>query len=108
MSEICPPTFDLPPELWICIHRLATSHLSPLATVYAERDAPEDSETPISSFFKAVSSIARVCKLWRGLAQELLYENIHMAASRSLLDALDQPELARRVRSICIREKALR
>ncbi|KAJ7162365.1 hypothetical protein C8R46DRAFT_348021 [Mycena filopes] len=103
MSQISTPTFGLPPELWTCIHRLATSHLSPLATVYAARDvSPEESEAQLSSFLKAVSSLGRVCKLWRDLALEILYENIRISEWSSLSAALDRPELARRVRSISL------
>ncbi|KAJ7162364.1 hypothetical protein C8R46DRAFT_1353317 [Mycena filopes] len=101
MPQAGAATLDLPPELWMYIHRLATSNLSPLATVYSARDAsPEESEAQLSSFLKAVSSLGRVCRLWKDLTQELLYENIRITEWPSLSAALDRPELARRVRSI--------
>ncbi|KAJ7137257.1 hypothetical protein C8R46DRAFT_1138006, partial [Mycena filopes] len=104
MPQTGTATLDLPPELWMCIHRLATSHLSPLAPVYAARDAsPEESEAQLSSFlitWQAASSLGRVCRLWKDLTQELLFENIRITEWSSLSAALDRPELARRVRSI--------
>ncbi|KAJ7164282.1 hypothetical protein C8R46DRAFT_952995 [Mycena filopes] len=100
MPETGAATLDLPPELWMRIHRLATSHLSPLTTVYAGRDTPEESESQLSSFLMAAGSLGRVCRLWKELAQELMYENIRITEWASLSAALDRPELARRVRSI--------
>ncbi|KAJ6627634.1 hypothetical protein B0H10DRAFT_1993483 [Mycena sp. CBHHK59/15] len=97
---------SLPPELWLYVHRLATSYRSPLDLAYSSRDRYGSSEDPFNgtrSFFQAwrCCSFVRVCKLWNELAQELLYENVKVNNRFATLSAvLERPETARLVRSI--------
>ncbi|KAJ7762631.1 hypothetical protein B0H16DRAFT_1719082 [Mycena metata] len=106
MSEIS-RTLDLPPELWIYIHRLVTSELSPLANLDSvEKDfamvAIPVTDEEFSRFLKVVCSLGRVYKLWNELTQEILYENVWVKGAEkwpSLSAALERP-LARRVRSV--------
>ncbi|KAJ6627644.1 hypothetical protein B0H10DRAFT_1993512 [Mycena sp. CBHHK59/15] len=95
---------SLPPELWLYVHRLATSYRSPLDLAYSSRDRYGASEDPFNgtrSFFQDVCSFVRVCKLWNELAQELLYENVKVNNRFAMLSAvLERPETARLVRSI--------
>ncbi|KAJ6543164.1 hypothetical protein B0H19DRAFT_1172923 [Mycena capillaripes] len=81
-------TFSLPPELWLHVHRLATSESSPLAIASADRFHYEPIRDPlkgcgISCGFPIViardqdaHSFVLVCRMWHGLAKEILYENV--------------------------------
>ncbi|KAJ6572282.1 hypothetical protein B0H19DRAFT_681156 [Mycena capillaripes] len=101
---------SLPPELWLFIHRLALSDISPLVEVYSEDEIIQYSTTPdyplnysqLQRFLEAARSLGCVCRLWSRLAQEFLYENIWVDDQRwsSLSLALEQPHIARRVRSV--------
>ncbi|KAJ7836039.1 hypothetical protein B0H14DRAFT_3870904, partial [Mycena olivaceomarginata] len=101
---------DLPAELWMYIHRLALSDISPLAKLHAQDEiiryiGPEHpmSDKDLKPFFKAARSLQRVCRLWAKLAQDLLYENIWVNETRrwpSLSSALLQPEIAILVRNV--------
>ncbi|KAJ7306852.1 hypothetical protein DFH08DRAFT_1088882 [Mycena albidolilacea] len=101
---------DLPAELWMYIHRLALSDISPLAKLHAQDETiryngPEHpmSDKNLKPFFKAARSLQRVCRLWAKLAQDLLYENIRVNETRrwpSLSNALLQPEIAILVRNV--------
>ncbi|KAJ7825061.1 hypothetical protein B0H14DRAFT_3874642 [Mycena olivaceomarginata] len=84
---------DLPAELWMYIHRLALSDISPLAKLHAQDEiiryiGPEHpmSDKDLKPFFKAARSLQRVCRLWAKLAQDLF--------------ALLQPEIAILVRNV--------
>ncbi|KAJ6599886.1 hypothetical protein DFH09DRAFT_1504169 [Mycena vulgaris] len=101
------PLPELPPELWICIHRLATAHLSPLA---AYDDADDDelklddplNERDMQRFLRAVRSLARVCRLWNALTRELLFSHVHVNTrfATSLAPALADPSTAAAVRAV--------
>ncbi|KAJ7150844.1 hypothetical protein C8R43DRAFT_1005396 [Mycena crocata] len=94
---------SLPAELWIYIHHLATRELSPLAEVFGNAAATEDplSDRDMLRFLQAARSLGRVCRLWNGLAQELLYQNVWVNNRfASLSAALERPDTARLVRSI--------
>ncbi|KAJ6580894.1 hypothetical protein B0H19DRAFT_1228440 [Mycena capillaripes] len=106
-KRVSTPT--LPPELWICIHRLAVLDISPLAKVYADDDVIKHSATPedpvndhqLQRFLRAVCSLRRVCRLWSELAQELLYENVWVNKRwPSLFSGLEKLHIARLVRSV--------
>ncbi|KAJ7096144.1 hypothetical protein C8R44DRAFT_748992 [Mycena epipterygia] len=86
----------LPPELWIYIHRLAVSHISPDES----KDDPLN-DRDMQRFLQAARSLARVCRLWNDLARDILYENVLVNKRfASLSAALEQPETARLVRNI--------
>ncbi|KAF8217609.1 hypothetical protein K438DRAFT_1952495 [Mycena galopus ATCC 62051] len=102
---------SLPPELWLYIHRLAVSHLSPLARLYSDEDVIVKHETtldPLSNcellvFLRAACSLRLVCRLWSELAKELLYECIWLnveGCPPPLYSALQQHDTARLVRSV--------
>ncbi|KAF8217605.1 hypothetical protein K438DRAFT_1795317 [Mycena galopus ATCC 62051] len=101
----------LPYELWLYIHRLAVSDISPVARDCVQDEAVKYSGRPdhplndqdLQRFLKAARSLGRVCRLWAELAQELLYENIWVNDSKrwpSLSKALLQPDRAGLVRNI--------
>ncbi|KAJ7749210.1 hypothetical protein B0H16DRAFT_1888261 [Mycena metata] len=112
MSRRRVSTPSLPPELWIYIHRLALSNLSPLAKIYASSDTiirsgakPDDhpaNDRDLQLFLKAARSLRCVCRLWSELGLELLFENIWINDSGwpSLSSSLQHPNVARLVRSI--------
>ncbi|KAJ7199131.1 hypothetical protein GGX14DRAFT_699859 [Mycena pura] len=99
---------SLPPELWICIHRLAIEDVSPLRKAYREIHDPDNKFKAATApdarrFLKAARSLMSVCRLWNRLARELLYENVWIADTRrwaSLSAALQRPNIARHVRSL--------
>ncbi|KAJ7034587.1 hypothetical protein C8F04DRAFT_1101482 [Mycena alexandri] len=112
MSRRRVSTPSLPPELWIYIHRLALSNLSPLAKIYASNDTiirngakPDDpaNDRDLQLFLKAARSLRCVCRLWSELGLELLFENIWVNGDKrwpSLSSGLQRPDVARLVRSI--------
>ncbi|KAJ7663865.1 hypothetical protein DFH06DRAFT_1324377 [Mycena polygramma] len=100
---------SLPPELWMYIHRLALSDLSPLARLYANDGVVRHSTTPddpvndrqLQRFLKVACSLRRVCRLWSHLAQELLFENVWVNKRwSSLSSSLQQSDIARLVRVV--------
>ncbi|KAJ7199126.1 hypothetical protein GGX14DRAFT_662104 [Mycena pura] len=98
---------SLPPELWICIHRLAIEDISPhefLDPVYSTPATPDQlDDHSVRRFLKVSLSLVSVCRLWNRLAQELLYENVWLTDTRrwaSLSAALQRPDIARHVRSL--------
>ncbi|KAJ6572281.1 hypothetical protein B0H19DRAFT_681159 [Mycena capillaripes] len=108
MSAASKPS--LPPELWMYIHRLALSDISPLAKVYSEDEIIQYRTKPdyplkhseLQRFLEAARSLGCVCRLWNRLAEQLLYENICVNDRPwpSLSLALEQPRIARQVRSV--------
>ncbi|KAJ7328712.1 hypothetical protein DFH08DRAFT_883090 [Mycena albidolilacea] len=98
------PASALPAELWLYIHRLATSATSPMVVASADRyryDPVTDPLTDIEHFWRQVSSFVRVCRLWNDLANELLYENIRVDDQfDALCTALQNPVNADLVRSV--------
>ncbi|KAJ7778398.1 hypothetical protein B0H16DRAFT_1711902 [Mycena metata] len=112
MSHRRGSTPSLPPELWIYIHRLALSTLSPLAKIYASNDTiirsgakPDDpvNDRNLQLFLTAARSLRCVCRLWSELGLELLFENIWVNSTRrwpSLSSGLQHPNVAHLVRSI--------
>ncbi|KAJ6469333.1 hypothetical protein C8R45DRAFT_1166874 [Mycena sanguinolenta] len=104
---------SLPLELWLYIHRLAVSHLYPLAELNADEDVIVKHDTALSDplnsrklqdFLEAACSLRLVCRLWGELAKELLNECIWVKDDGhppSLLAALHQPSIRRLVR--CVR-----
>ncbi|KAJ7669477.1 hypothetical protein DFH06DRAFT_1321549 [Mycena polygramma] len=103
---------NLPPELWIDIHRLVVSDILQPAQVSANVDVtnynatgPEEAlnELDLQSFLEAARSLTNVCRLWNNLAQGLLYENICVPDQErwlSLRNALQKPDNACRVRRV--------
>ncbi|KAJ7154549.1 hypothetical protein C8R46DRAFT_1356600 [Mycena filopes] len=112
MSRRRVPMPSLPPELWLYIHRLALSELSPLAKIDARDDIiirngakPDDpvNDREVQRFLKAACSLRWVCRLWSDLGLELLYENVWVNGNKqwpSLSGGLEHPNVARLVRSI--------
>ncbi|KAJ6599929.1 hypothetical protein DFH09DRAFT_1303285 [Mycena vulgaris] len=105
-SKCKAPLPELPPELWICIHRLATAHLSPLAA-YDDDDEGLELDDPLNErdmqrFLRAVRSLARVSRLWNALTRELLFSHVHVNArfATSLAPALADPSTAAVVRAV--------
>ncbi|KAJ7742150.1 hypothetical protein DFH07DRAFT_1063800 [Mycena maculata] len=97
----------LPPEIWLYIHRLATSETTPLATAQSagfQYAAPADPLQSIHYFLWDVCSFVLVCRLWNSLANELLYENVEVPKNEhsfsTLSATLERPGTARLVRSI--------
>ncbi|KAJ7670387.1 hypothetical protein B0H17DRAFT_1209375 [Mycena rosella] len=95
---------ELPPELWMYIHRLATVDVSPLTCAYEGRSTIAENplnEHDLQRYFRAVRTLARVCKLWNGLTHGLMYENVQIGRRfASLVAAIARPETAGAVRSI--------
>ncbi|KAJ7742165.1 hypothetical protein DFH07DRAFT_44733 [Mycena maculata] len=98
----------LPPEIWLYIHRLATSDTSPLAVAFSTRlqyAAPADPLQHIQDFLRDACSLVLVCRLWNSWANELLYENVPVPVNdhlfHTLYTALERPGTASLVRSIC-------
>ncbi|KAJ7484248.1 hypothetical protein FB451DRAFT_1435424 [Mycena latifolia] len=97
-------TPQLPPELWMDIHRLATAHLSPLVAAFDVDDCSDDdplNERDLQRYLRAVRALGRVCRQWTDLTHGLLYENVHVNRRfASLAAALARPETAGAVRSV--------
>ncbi|KAJ7093468.1 hypothetical protein B0H15DRAFT_947591 [Mycena belliarum] len=95
---------QLPPELWIDIHRLATESLSPLAAVYDKRSSNSDdplNDLDLQRYLRAVRTLARVCRLWNSITRDLLYAHVRINARfNSLATALADPSTAAAVRSV--------
>ncbi|KAF8144100.1 hypothetical protein K438DRAFT_2029301 [Mycena galopus ATCC 62051] len=97
-------TLSLPPEIWRHVHRLATSESSPLAKGSADRFQYEPIRDPLKDmqdFLRDARSFVLVCRMWHGLAKEILYENVRVDAQFYILYAsLQRLSTARLVRSI--------
>ncbi|KAJ7463098.1 hypothetical protein B0H11DRAFT_1923036 [Mycena galericulata] len=97
-------TLSLPPEIWLHVHRMATSESSPLAKASADRFQYEPIRDPLKdmqNFLRDARSFVLVCRMWHGLAKEILYENVRVDARFYILYAsLQRPFTARLVRSI--------
>ncbi|KAJ7512314.1 hypothetical protein B0H11DRAFT_2214122 [Mycena galericulata] len=95
---------SLPHEIWLYIHRLATSDSSPLVAARSERyqyAVPSDPLNDSQEFLRDTRSFVLVSRLWNSLANELLYENVRVNERfDSLYAALLRPENASLVRSI--------
>ncbi|KAJ7199203.1 hypothetical protein GGX14DRAFT_662326 [Mycena pura] len=105
-------SFYLPPEIWLHIHRLATSHTSPLAKACSDRFEVHlvilsDPFKDMAAFLRDALSFSLVSKLWKNLANELFLENIVVDQQPfdSLLHTLQLPEKAHLVRSIKLSSK---
>ncbi|KAJ7096156.1 hypothetical protein C8R44DRAFT_989431 [Mycena epipterygia] len=99
----------LPPEIWLYIHRLATSDTSPLNIAYSDRFQYVDSRDPLKEmqdFLQDAYSFVLVCRLWNSLANEILYENVRVDNwFPNLYAALRRPGTSRLVRSIRLSAK---
>ncbi|KAJ6579401.1 hypothetical protein B0H10DRAFT_2083317 [Mycena sp. CBHHK59/15] len=97
-------TFSLPPEIWLHVHRLATSESSPFAKASADRFQYEPIRDPLKDmrdFLRDARSFVLVCRMWHGLAKEILYENVRVDARFYILyPSLQRPSTARLVHSI--------
>ncbi|KAJ6572280.1 hypothetical protein B0H19DRAFT_1231792 [Mycena capillaripes] len=102
---------SLPAELWMFIHRMALSDISPLAKVYSEDEIMQYNTTAdlplkhreLQRFLEAARLLRCVCRLWSKVAQEVLFENLWVNNKMrwpSLSLALEQPDIARLVRSV--------
>ncbi|KAJ7474449.1 hypothetical protein B0H11DRAFT_1333448 [Mycena galericulata] len=99
---------DLPPEIWLYIHRLATSDASPLDAARSEeylvpKDPVEfkDSQYLLRNFLRDARSFALVSKFWNSLSNEILYENVRVDDRfHTLYTSLERPGTASLVRSI--------
>ncbi|KAJ6599910.1 hypothetical protein DFH09DRAFT_1355928 [Mycena vulgaris] len=95
---------SLPPEIWIQIHRLATADTSPLAIAHSDRVQYVPVADPLQDmqdFLRNAYSFVLVCRLWNGLANEIMYENIRIDDRfPALYTALKRPGTPDLVRSI--------
>ncbi|KAK7028499.1 hypothetical protein R3P38DRAFT_3314971 [Favolaschia claudopus] len=96
---------SLPAEIWLHIHRLATSDTSPMDIALSEEfqytpitDPPQD----VGRFWRNAYCLVLVCRLWSSYAKELLYENIQVDVANfdTLYDSLTMFGNARLVRSV--------
>ncbi|KAI0066421.1 hypothetical protein BV25DRAFT_1377407 [Artomyces pyxidatus] len=69
--------FHLPPELWIHIFHLATSSPALHASQY-EPFHPSFLSQDAASTLKVKSAIALVCRHWRAMSLEMLYEDVRI------------------------------
>ncbi|KAJ7669483.1 hypothetical protein DFH06DRAFT_185200 [Mycena polygramma] len=72
---------SLPSEVWLQIHRLATSDTSPMVKAQSEAYRYVSVTDPLMDmheFLRDALSFALVCRLWNSLANEILYENIRV------------------------------
>ncbi|KAJ7117494.1 hypothetical protein C8R44DRAFT_879058 [Mycena epipterygia] len=94
----------LPSEIWLYIHRLATSDTSPLVSAFTDRFEYAPVADPLKDmqhFLQDAYSFVLVCRLWNSLANEILYENVRVDGRFPILyAALERPGTARLVRSI--------
>ncbi|KAJ6469330.1 hypothetical protein C8R45DRAFT_1166860 [Mycena sanguinolenta] len=104
---------NLPSELWLYIHQLAVSDISPVARAFTKDEVVKYSGAPdrplndkdFVRFLKVARSLQRVCRLWAELAQVLLYENVCVndrrwpSLSRALLNP-DPTSVIRNVRNV--------
>jgi len=100
----------LPPELWISIFRYATvTHLTPSLSTTIYTPFLPTTEGITDKSLKVKCTINRVCRLWRNLAIDLLYEDVlvlneHVQDLRRVLEgqADGENEHTRRVRRLCM------
>ncbi|KAF7333406.1 hypothetical protein MVEN_02356400 [Mycena venus] len=94
----------LPAEIWLYIHRLATSDTSPLALCHAGQFQYVPITDPLKDvehFWRDTYSFVLVCRLWNSLATELLYENIRVDEKCDILcTSLRRPGHGDLVRSV--------
>ncbi|KAK7022980.1 hypothetical protein R3P38DRAFT_3396629 [Favolaschia claudopus] len=96
---------SLPAEIWLHIHRLATSDASPMNISLSEQFQYIPITDPLQDvgrFWRNAYSLVLVCRLWSNYAKELLYENIQVdvADFDALYDSLTMFGNARLVRSV--------
>lgn len=83
---------QLPVELWLRVFRFATSTPISLSTHYEPFQSSHDNTTLSDAALRDKYNLALVCKQWRLLAADMLYEDIRIGRGISALyAALGQP-----------------
>ncbi|KAJ7499176.1 hypothetical protein FB451DRAFT_1384906 [Mycena latifolia] len=84
------PTPGPPPEIWRSIFSLATCSATSYAVDYQPFQPPRELEETTRYLerqalrLKTCLSLTRVCKLWRSLAEEFLYEDVRIMDTQAL------------------------
>ncbi len=79
---------DLPPEIWLLIFRFATSADTSTEAPYEPFQPCPDTAAALSDVAVRVKCVLTlVCKRWRALAQDVLYEDVRIGPGLSALSA---------------------
>ncbi|KAI0275252.1 hypothetical protein BC834DRAFT_1037783 [Gloeopeniophorella convolvens] len=70
----------LPVELWLHIFRLTTAAPDALSTIYEPFCSSTDAAARADATLRAKCTLALVCKQWRALAHDFLYEDLRIGA----------------------------